>query len=370
MNKLFLGALSGTSMDSIDIALFNFSDNKVQCLGNESAEFPEKIKKEILSIIIEKHDNEIDNLIHDELGFLFSQSIIQLLSKLKIDHSDVCCIGMHGQTLSHNPTASPPISLQLGNPQIVANNTQIKTVADFREKDINSGGQGAPLAPLFHNYVFRRAEANTVVLNIGGLSNISILPSAKEENVSGFDTGPGNTLLDQWVQKIKKESFDHDGAWARTGKVSKELLDIMLSDTFFSLDPPKSTSVEHFNLRWLKKKLQGCDKSLSNEDIQATLVELTASTIADSIKTKSINELIICGGGVYNSFLLERIITKIGKNIKIKSPLEYGIHPKLVEAGLFAWLAMRHIENKPVDTRNITGATEPNLLLGKLYETK
>jgi len=370
MSNLFLGALSGTSMDSIDVALFDFSHGKVICLASESSEFPKTIKKEILSLMTGQHSKESEDRLNDELAFLFSQTITQLLSKPEIDRSDIGCIGLHGQTLLHNPDANPPVSLQLGNPKIVAKNTQIKTVANFREKDIRAGGQGAPLAPLFHEYAFSEIGVRKIVLNIGGIANISILPPTKEEKVSGFDTGPGNTLLDQWIQKNKKKSFDDDGVWAKTGTVSKELLANMLSDTFFTLDPPKSTSVEHFNLRWLEKNMQKCGGRLKSEDVQATLVELAAITIANSIKTRSINEIIICGGGLYNSFLQERIIMNLGeaKGIKISNPLEYDIHPKLVEAGLFAWLGMRHVENKPVDTRKITGATKPKLLLGELYE--
>jgi anhydro-N-acetylmuramic acid kinase len=258
--------------------------------------------------------------------------------------------------------------MQLGNPNIIAELTNITTVADFRRRDIAAGGQGAPLVPYFHEAIFQHPKENRVIVNIGGIANITILPSQQSGSVSsGFDTGPGNTLLDQWIYKTKQQPYDQSGLWAQSGHPQPEIINLLKSDPFFTQAPPKSSGREYFSLTWLTDKLKRLEKNYAPEDIQASLTMLTASTIVEAIEAYApdTERIFICGGGTYNATLLENI--RALQLCPTDSTSALGINPSHVEAIAFAWLAKRCIDKKPGNLTTATGATHP-VILGAIYQ--
>ena len=301
------------------------------------------------------------------IGECFRDAALELLKQSKTNAKDVVAIGSHGQTLRHQPHAERPFTLQIGDPNIIATGTGITTVADFRRADVALGGEGAPLTPAFHQWLFADPKASRVVLNIGGIANVTLL-LAGSKTVTGFDTGPGNTLLDGNARKALKKPFDKDGAWAAEGNVAEELLQVLLSDEYFAAPPPKSTGFEYFNDTWLSAKMSSLGKTApAAADLQATLAELTARTIANAIIeiAPDANEVLVCGGGVHNKDLVRRLETCLaGKTVE--STANYGLHPDWVEAAAFAWLARRHLEGKPGNLPEVTGASRP-AVLGTTY---
>jgi anhydro-N-acetylmuramic acid kinase len=257
--------------------------------------------------------------------------------------------------------------LQIGDPNIIATGTGITTVADFRRADVVLGGEGAPLTPAFHQWLFADPNVNRAILNIGGIANVTLLLTSLPI-VTGFDTGPGNTLLDSMARRNLDKAYDEDGAWAAGGTVSEELLQVMLSDKYFELPPPKSTGFEYFNAGWLNSKISSLGKAAPAAiDVQATLAELSARTIATAIleNAPEVNEVLVCGGGVHNTDLLERLTTYLAGST-VASTESYGLHPDWVEAAAFAWLAKRRLEGKPGNLPEVTGASRPELL-GAVY---
>jgi anhydro-N-acetylmuramic acid kinase len=274
---------------------------------------------------------------------------------------DIRAIGSHGQTLRHQPDAITPYSLQIGNPATIASGTGITTVADFRSADIAAGGQGAPLVPPFHQWLF--GGENRVILNIGGIANVTLLQPG-DAPVIGFDTGPGNTLMDRWIQKHRKQAFDRNGAWAASGSCIDELLESMLTYGYFRLEPPKSTGLDDFNLDWLAGHgISHYDAT----DVQATLSELTAKTVADAVNRHApqAGELFVCGGGAHNADLLQRL----GRHLpgtRIATTAVVGLDPDWVEAVAFAWLAMRALAGKTGNLPSVTGASR-KVVLGTIH---
>ena len=284
------------------------------------------------------------------------------------DVQQVRAIGSHGQTILHLPWATPSRTLQIGDPNLVAALTGVTTIADFRRADVAAGGQGAPLAPAFHAWKFRAGRVNRVVLNIGGIANITILPAAPAEQVRGFDTGPGNTLMDAWIQQRRGCDYDEQGHWAATGNVRQDLLKQALSDPYFTAPPPKSTGKDDFNLAWLATHTDKTGSACRDEDLQATLLELTAVSIAEAISAKApgADELLVCGGGVHNPVLMRRLQSLL-PGLAVKSTGACGIDPDAVEAVTFAWLARQRLENTPANLPSVTGA-ERAVVLGAIYE--
>jgi anhydro-N-acetylmuramic acid kinase len=315
----------------------------------------------------------------EDLAEVFALSAWALLDQAGVKPKDVIAIGSHGQTVWHRPVGKSPESIQLGKPQLIANLTGIPTVGNFRQADIAAGGQGAPLAPLLHGALFMPAEGVRAVLNTGGIANISVL--AANGMISGWDTGPGNCLLDAWVKKHEGSDFDDSGHWAAGGTVDASLLELLLADPYFALPAPKSTGVEYFNIYWLKRRI---DEHLSStgiegpgminypdgpagaRDIQATLSELTARSVANAVRHSRAGELLICGGGAHNLDLLDRL-RRLLPTTRVNTTRDWGMDPDLVEAVLFAWLARERIANRMLDTRHITGAREP-VLLGEIFD--
>ncbi|MCX7120684.1 MAG: anhydro-N-acetylmuramic acid kinase [Gammaproteobacteria bacterium] len=374
---LFIGLMSGTSMDGIDAAVVLFENNKTNLIATHSITIPAETKSNLTLLL--KSENINVKLLGEtdtQLGELFSQAVLELLKKVDIKAEKITAIGSHGQTIYHSPNGIHPFTLQIGDPNIIAARTKITTFADFRRKDIALGGQGAPLVPAFHAYLLRDQGAgirDQFVLNLGGIANITYLPADKSQAVIGYDTGPANTLLDQWCEKHTGKAYDKNGDWARSGKLIPALLQDLLNDPYFQKPFPKSTGREYFNLNWLQTHVRSthvaCEVSAFPADIQNTLTELTAKTISDTIKKISPkqNILWLCGGGTYNQFLIERL--KINSpQLVIKSTTEIGIDPQWIEAAAFAWLAKQTIEHKPGNCPSVTGARSSSILGGVYYQ--
>lgn len=372
--ELFIGMISGTSRDGVDAALVSFEQDRPIIHAALCAPYPPGLAAKLQQAILagQRPEDGILAELDRDLAAEFSKAVRLLLEKAGIPAREVRAIGSHGQTVWHDPDGPRPESIQLGSPQQIAEQTGIDTVGDFRRADIEAGGQGAPLAPLLHRALFRPDSgpdsACRIVVNLGGIANISVINQAGQ--VSGYDTGPANCLLDAWVQAHLHEPFDRDGNWAASARKVPGLLQEMLADPYFRKPAPKSTGVEYFNLSWLQCfKPEGSDETPSDPaDVQATLSELTAVTVTDEIRPHAPNDVLLCGGGVHNSDLCLRLQKQL-PGIAIKSTADFGLDPDWVEAVLFAWLARERLGERPLDTRNITGAENP-VLLGFLAQPR
>jgi anhydro-N-acetylmuramic acid kinase len=356
--------MSGTSMDAIDAALVKF-DSKAQLKFYREYPVENSLRHQIRLINGKSDLDHIADLDH-ELGHLFANAVNSLLEETSISPDEIKAIGNHGQTILHKPDATHKTSIQISDPNVICAETGITTVADFRRMDMAHGGQGAPLASAFHQYQFQQNEKSIVILNIGGIANITLLPGDNKK-IIGFDTGPGNGLLDDWIQLNKNEEYDKDSLWANSGKENNELLKQLLSDDYFSQPAPKSTGRDYFNLEWLKGYLIKHDSEITPENVQATLLKLSAITICNAIQevANNYNEVLVCGGGAYNPILMKTIQDLLPK-IKVSTTADYGLAPDCIEAVTFAWLAKQRMENKPANLPSVTGANK-NILLGGIY---
>lgn len=357
MTQLYIGLMSGTSMDAADAALVDFSADTPKLIATHRTPLSSELRAALLALCV-PGPNEIERMaqLDTQLGELFAATALALLKKADVKPGEVQAIGSHGQTVRHQPSGPYPFSLQIGNPALIAQLTGITTVADFRRADIAAGGQGAPLAPAFHNAVLRSAQQDRAVVNIGGMANITVLPKDTQQSVTGFDTGPGNVFLDAWAERHLGKRMDEDGRFAASGKVSENLLGALLRDNYFSLAPPKSTGREHFNMAWLDAALKNYG-NVSTQDVQATLCELTAASITDAVKkyAPTTQELLVCGGGAHNTHLMQRLRAHL-QPCTVESTEKYGVSPGWMEAMAFAWLAKQTLEGKPGNLPNVTGA--------------
>ncbi len=366
---LYIGLMSGTSMDGIDAALVSFGDHQCNVLTVCASDYPDALREELLLASRRPAQCTVDKIgqLDRWVGECFRDAALRLIDESDYNAASITAIGSHGQTLRHQPRAARPFSLQIGDANIIAAGTGITTVADFRRMDLASGGEGAPLAPAFHRWLFADANRNRAVLNIGGIANVSMLRTSSNE-VIGFDTGPGNTLLDGWIRNNLDQTFDHDGEWARGGNVHESLLGQMLADPYFDQPPPKSTGFEYFNGAWLRSRLASLgDMRIPAADIQSTLAELSARTIATSILkfAPDIDEVLVCGGGVHNTDMMQRLRSYLS-GVQVSSTEIYGLHPDWVEAAAFAWLAKRRLEGKTGSLPEVTGASRAEVL-GAVY---
>ena len=355
IKERYIGIMSGTSLDGVDVVLCEIDEK--ECKLIDSLEYPIslELKTDILNMIEGKSSLEEVGQIDHRLGLLFTQAVGALLIRDNIDVSTVSAIGLHGQTLWHQPKNG--ITMQLGDPNIVAAKTGIRVVSDFRRKDVALGGQGAPFAPIFHEFIFSNIKDAVSVVNIGGMANITVLG----ETLIGYDTGCGNVLLDMWISKHLNLSYDKDGVWARTGSVIYPLLDAMMEDVYFSMPYPKSTGRERFNEAWLEKMLRSQHATHNPEDVQRTLLELTALSISNEVLKFNKDILMLCGGGVKNSFLVERL-KALMPNIEVA----IVDNADEIEAMTFAWLAYKRLHNEEVNLKDVTGASD-NAVLGGIY---
>ena len=365
--KYYIGVMSGTSLDGIDAALVKDENEKLQLVESYSQQFPDDLKND-LEHLLSNFNIHLKKLgeIETFLSHCYSECINKLIEISNVAKEDITAIGCHGQTVFHSPREKYSFTMQLVDGNIIAAETGIPTVVDFRRMDIAVGGDGAPLAPGFHQGYLCSENENRVILNLGGIANVTILDN-QGDNVLGFDNGPANCLMDLWIQKCKNQKYDINGEWAASGEINNQLLGDLLNEEYFALVPPKSTGKELFNLNWLDKKLKSYS-DIKNNDIQATLCELTAVSIANDIKKYSpnANALYICGGGAFNKQLQKRF-KHLLPNLKVATTMELGIDPQWVEAIAFAWLAKMRIENKPANLPSVTGAKK-KVLLGVIYK--
>lgn len=365
-SEIYIGLMSGTSLDGIDLAVVDFASSPPGLLHCSTTAFDGSLRQRLRELS-NAATTELDTLyeLDAELGECYAAAVNRALELATLDRANVAALGCHGQTIRHRPDAAFPYSAQIGDPNRLATLTGITTVADFRRKDIALGGQGAPLAPAFHRFLFRSNDEPRIVANIGGIANLTYLPAAADQPVLGFDTGPGNTLLDQWVQTHRASVYDEDGEWARSGCVIDELLQRMLvSETYFSVAPPKSTGTEHFNLQWLDPYLKA---EYDNADVQATLLELTVQTLAAASQQlpAAVTGWYLCGGGTHNRFLLERLAAALPES-SLQTTDELGLDPDYVEAVAFAWLARERIRLHQGSLSEVTRARHP-AVLGAIY---
>ena len=355
-SSLLFGVMSGTSLDGIDIVLINQNYKTIKIIEFIQISYNTNTKKEFLSLLTGQH-SDLEKSIRLSLfhAKITANGINKILKKYKLQAKNIKCIGYHGQTIRHYPQSG--YSIQLGNANLLAELTNITVVSDFRNRDIVAGGQGAPLVPAFHNEYFFKKNRNRIVINIGGISNITYLPANKK--IIGFDCGPGNILLDHWIKIHHNKNFDNFGKWSKSGKLIEDLLFKFQKDLFFKKFPPKSTGRELFNIDWLNKFNIN---DYSPQDVQRTLLELTAVTINEAIQKfcSNFDEIYVCGGGSKNKFLIERLekITRININTtdKLKIPSQQ------VEAIAFAWLAKKCIQKQYNNSPSITGSSGPRIL--------
>jgi len=357
-HDLFLGVMSGTSLDGIDIALCKINKDEIQTLYTKEYSYDSKIKEDVLNAISNPLSLESIGILNHKLGLMYSKAISEFLTQFNINSEDVRAIGLHGQTIWHSPNKPYPFSMQIGDGSLVAKKTGIDVVNDFRSSDIANGGQGAPIAPAFHQALFDDKES--AVLNLGGISNITIL----SDEFIGYDVGVANILSDYWINKHQNIPFDKDGSWAREGKVNTALLALLLSDIYFKKQPPKSTGREYFNSSYLEKKLE-LFPNISDVDVQATLLEFTIIPIVESLKEKAVKRLIVCGGGANNGYLMEKLSQQL-YGIKVLKSDDLGIDSTFLEAIAFAWLAYKRVNNQAIDLQKITGSSKLTIL-GAIY---
>ncbi len=361
--------LSGTSRDGADIVLVRFDREAPKLLASLCVSYPEPLAKDLQVLIEQRARPANADLVRldRELAEFFALAAWGLLQKAGVKAVEISALGSHGQTVWHQPQKPDAETIQLGDPQHIANLLGIRTVGHFRQADMAAGGQGAPLAPLLHKALMMPERGIRAVLNIGGISNISLLHAGGA--VSGHDTGPGNCLLDIWIRKHKQQDYDAAGQWAAGGKVDRLLLDLLLDDPYFNRKPPKSTGVEYFNEHWLQSRLQTRKQqyaAAASQTVQATLSELTAYSIADAVRFGNADEVLVCGGGSHNLDLMQRL-RHLLPDKKVDTTLRAGLDPDWVEGILFAWLARERLAGRPQDTTRITGASAP-VLLGEVFE--
>jgi anhydro-N-acetylmuramic acid kinase len=361
---LFIGLMSGTSLDGVDVAVVRFEPS-LQLVFAHTYALPETLVATLLRLSQTDSMIALDDVgrLDTQLGQCFANVVQQCIHDAGISADTVTAIGSHGQTLRHSPQGDHPFTMQLGDAHIIAERCDINTVADFRRRDVAAGGQGAPLVPAFHASLFSDGNEERGILNIGGIANLSLLH--RDGRVSGFDTGPGNGLMDAWCLQHRGTRYDHDGAFAAAGHVNAVLLQRCLNDAWFALPPPKSTGRDQFHLQWLTTMLQGL--ALSPEDVQATLCRLTANTISTALQNEMPNcqRVIVCGGGVHNPIVMQHLRDQLS-TIAIDSSQAHGLDPNFVEATAFAWLARETLAQRAGNLPAVTGAEGPRVL-GVVY---
>jgi anhydro-N-acetylmuramic acid kinase len=356
--ELFIGLMSGTSADGIDAVLVQSDGERGRLVATYHRPMPQDLRAEILAFR-QPGDDELHRLatLDAQLADEYAVAVLALLTDTGVSTEAVSAIGQHGQTLRHHPSGDIPYTVQIGDPNRLAERTGITVVADFRRRDMAAGGQGAPLVPAFHASQLAAPGIATAVVNIGGIANVTLI--ATDGGVTGWDTGPGNTLLDAWVSRHQGVPFDDAGKWAATGNVLRPLLADMLDDPYFACSYPKSTGPEQFNLDWVTSHLAG----EAAADVQRTLVELTVESIAGALVDGAPEVVRVCGGGARNDLLMRRLTERL-PNSEVTTTAAVGVDPAWVEAWAFAWLAEQTLAGQPGNVPSVTGATGPRVLGG------
>lgn len=362
---LYIGLISGTSADGIDAALVRFENERPALVAGLTHPWDDTLRRRILAVAQDEERLDLDQYgrLDVAVGYAFADAARAVLEEAGVSASEVVAIGSHGQTIRHRPDGPLPFTLQIGDPSVIAERTRIDTVADFRRADVAAGGQGAPLVPAFHATVLRPDTGARAVLNLGGIANVTRLTASGD--ITGFDTGPANGLMDAWCLRHRGEAFDHDGRFAASGNVDDALLAEMLDDAYFALPPPKSTGREHFHLGWLDMHPRVSE--LTPADVQATLLALSAISVTDAITRHAVDavDVVACGGGVHNRALMQAIEARLAGRPLVSSSV-FGIDPDTMEAMAFAWLAYRRLRGEPGNLAAVTGSRGPRLL-GALY---
>jgi len=361
---LFIGLMSGTSLDGVDAIVARFEPGlKIEFARTYA--LPTSLVQKLLSLSQTDTPIHLDDVGHldTELGQCFANIVLRCLSDANVNAESIVAIGSHGQTLRHAPGGPHPFTMQLGDAHIIAEQTGIDTIADFRRRDVAAGGQGAPLVPAFHAAVFSRPEEDRAVLNIGGIANLTFL--SRDGTVRGFDTGPGNGMMDAWCRRHRGKNYDLGGQFAASGNINAGLLSACLNDEWFDRPPPKSTGRDQFNLAWLESKMPGME--LPAADVQASLTALTAHTIANSLKREmpTCKRVLVCGGGSHNPVLMQHLQDLLAP-VQIDTTASHGLDPDYVEAAAFAWLAKEALAKRPGNLPAVTGAKGLRVL-GVLY---
>ncbi|WP_246028751.1 anhydro-N-acetylmuramic acid kinase [Litorilituus sediminis] len=378
--KYYIGLMSGTSADGVDLALVSFTQGKAKLVASYYQAYSPALNKKITALYCPNHNEiELAFSLDIELAYFFSQCVLAFIGQQKLSVDDIIAIGNHGQTIRHRPSQAYPFTVQIGCSQTLACLTNIRVIGQFRQKDIALGGQGAPLVPAFHQQVFKKNRRDVVVVNLGGIANISYLPIAESAHVIGFDTGPANALLDDWYQKNHPNSskkYDSKGKWASSGTCNQALLTQFLQDEFFNKPAPKSTGREYFNIHWLLAHLtafeQSYQQTLAAKDIQASLAALTAKSLAQAISSVSQNaEVYLCGGGAHNDNLAALIAddlqqTRASASFDVRLSSDVGVDIDAIEAMTFAWLAYAYDHQLVSNLPSVTGA-QRGCTLGCLY---
>jgi anhydro-N-acetylmuramic acid kinase len=363
----YIGLISGTSMDAIDAVLVGIGEDDCALEATRSHSLDATTLRGMRRLVEHPEDAGLEVLgeLDVALGREFAAAAVALLADAGLAPTDVRAIGSHGQTVLHSPRGRHPFTMQIGDPNVIAANTGITTVADFRRRDIALGGEGAPLVPAFHKAAFGSAEEHRAVLNIGGIANLTLL--SPDGAVSGFDTGPGNTLMDSWTRRYRGQPYDEQGSWAASAEPNAALLEELLQHEYFGRPPPKSTGVEEFNLLWLQGILDGLRDPVPPDAVQATLCELTARSVAASLESAcpDAGGLFLCGGGARNAALVARLGTLL-PGWRIEPTDALGIGADWVEATAIAWLAHRTLVGLPGNVPAVTGASRETIL-GAIY---
>ena len=360
----WIGLMSGTSMDGIDAILVSFPDQHIRIHATHSVTYPDDIRQRLTNLSQNQGSpDELGELDH-WVGALFAEAVLELLEKSELTASHIKAIGSHGQTIRHQPDGGKPFTLQIGDPNLITERTGITTIADFRRRDMAAGGQGAPLVPAFHKAFFSDLREDRCILNLGGIANLSHLPADRGQRVTGLDTGPANALLDAWCRHNNGQAFDKDGAWASEGQVNQPLLSDMLSDAYFQRSPPKSTGTEKFNLSWVQTTLAR-HPDVAEADVQRTLLELTAITVAQQLPQHPGTTVFACGGGANNPILM-RELQRTCSPCKVTTTAKIGLDPQWVEPAAFAWLASQTLLGRPGNVPEVTGA-KGERILGAVY---
>lgn len=366
MSEFLIGLMSGTSADGIDVALVEFNPAP-HLHTSHFLPYASEMRERILQFASARYSGDpIDAMgtLDGELGGWFARAVHELLHKAGVPASRIRAIGSHGQTVRHRPGGPHPFTLQIADPNLIAARSGITVVADFRRRDMAFSGQGAPLVPAFHRAVFASPRESRAVVNIGGIANVTVLP-ARGHPVTGFDTGPGNVLLDIWSAMNLNAPHDAAGEFAASGRVDTTLLQTLLADDYFAAPPPKSTGREYFNATWLERQVRNGTPAAA--DVMTTLVELTAQSIHDAITrhASGTERVLVCGGGTHNHYLMRRLQFLFG-DTQVESTEKYGIHPDWVEAMAFAWLARETVNGRPGNLPDVTGASQATVL-GAIY---
>ncbi|MEX2499521.1 MAG: anhydro-N-acetylmuramic acid kinase [Wenzhouxiangellaceae bacterium] len=375
MSTIYIGLISGTSMDGIDAVLVDFAGERPRLVAGQTFQYPVALRAALDELRADPDGFPAARLarLDAEVGHAFAEAASGLLAEADIPAHQVRAVGSHGQTVLHRPDDPFAHTLQIGDPNRIAAGTEIDVVADFRRADLAAGGQGAPLAPLIHQALLANHEENRLVVNLGGIANVTLLPA--EGSVSGFDTGPANCFLDDWYRARHRRQgqdgtpprFDAGGTWAASGRVDAALLEELLREPYLHREPPKSTGIEYFSPAWLRDRLPE-DAADRPTDIQATLAEFSAASLATNIERFvpfRPDRILVCGGGTANTHLVERIRARLGE-IPVESTAAHGIDPDFIEATLIAWLAHEFIADRAINTPPITGARHP-VRLGALW---